>query len=349
MKLELQAAGFKQSLQDQCLFITGEGESRAYVLVHVDDALVVGKLDAVCNAKNALSCAFDIKDLGEASYFLGLEIERDRGNRRIWVGQTKYCIDKLEEFGMSACKPQSTPCDANAHLSKQSKSVADEVPYMEVIGSLLYLAVNTRPDISYAVGVLSKYMSAPGEEHWIAAKRVLRYLSGTKNLGVVYGQGSPGVSAFSDSDFAGDVDSRKSTTGVVVVMNGGPVLWVSKQQTVVAASTCEAEYIAAAFAAKEVLWLSALLAEVTGQYRPLVLGMDNQAALTLVKNGSTGSGGRTKHVDVTLHFVRDYVLRGDMSVRYVQTTEMKADVLTKGLSRQLHEKAVADLGLGVRF
>ena len=346
LKEELGAAGFQPSAHDPCLFLAGAGSERVYVLVHVDDALLVGNPGAVERAKVAMASAFEVKDLGAASYFLGLEIVRDRPKQLIWVGQSKYCGDKLREFGLSDAKAQSTPCVPNVHLSKEGTPlVNDQVPYMAVVGSLMYLAVNTRPDISYAVGVLARYMSDPKEEHWQAAKRVLRYLCGSSDLGIVYGGVSTGAYAYGDADFAGDPDSRKSTTGIVIQVNGAPVVWSSKLQSVVAASTCEAEYIAASAVAKEALWVGSVLAELTGKNTPITVGMDNQAAITLVKQCTAGVSARTKHIDVARHFVRDYVMRGDLYVEYVPTHLMKADVLTKGLSKAPHVDALGKLGM----
>ncbi len=346
LRKELVDAGFRPSEYDPCLFMAGSGPGTVYALVHVDDALLAGSSDAVAWAKAAMANVFEVKDLGEASYFLGLEIVRDRLKKTCWVGQSRYCSDKLLEFGFADSKPQSTPCIPNTHLSKDGVALENEsVPYMSVVGSLLYLAVNTRPDISFAVGVLSRFMAAPRAEHWQAAKRVLRYLCGSPDFGILYGGGAPGVQAYCDADFAGDPDSRKSTTGVLILFNGGPVVWSSKLQTVVAASTCEAEYVAAAAAAKEALWVGSVLAEFTGMYKPVTLSMDNQAAITLVKHCTAGVSARTKHIDVAMHVVRDYVMRGDLGVRYVPTKDMKADMLTKGLTRVLHVDAVAKVGL----
>ncbi len=346
LKEELGAAGFQPSAHDPCLFMAGDGPDRVYVLVHVDDALLVGNHAAVEHAKVAMASAFEVKDLGAASYFLGLEIVRDRPRQLIWVGQSKYCTDKLREFGFADAKAQSTPCVPNVQLSKAGTALADNyVPYMAVVGSLMYLAVNTRPDITYAVGVLSRYMSNPQEEHWQAAKRVLRYLCGSPDLGIVYGGASTGAYAYGDADFAGDPDSRKSTTGIVIEVNSGPVVWSSRLQSVVAASTCEAEYVAASAVAKEALWVGSVLAELTGEYKPMCIGMDNQAAITLVKQCTAGVSARTKHIDVARHFIRDYVLRGALRVEYVATHKMKADVLTKGLAKAKHVDAIGKLGM----
>ena len=215
--------------------------------------------------------AFDIKDTGEAAYFLGLEIHRDRTRGLLWLGQPKYARSILELFGMENCKAVAKPLEANVHLGLgQGEALIDEFPYAELVGSLLYLTVNTRPDLAHAASVLSRFMSCATQEHWKAAKRVLRYLAGSLVRGLVYTCGAPLIVAYTESDYAGDPDSCKSTSGAAVLSRGGAVVWRSKLQMVVAASTCEAVYVAAAAAVKEVLSVRKLMGEsltLTPRYR----------------------------------------------------------------------------------
>ena len=343
---ELLRIGFTASDADPCLFFRGDGEHRVYVLVHVDDGIVVGYRAAVQAAMAAIAGAFDVKIIGEARFFLGLEIRRDRDLGLLWLGQTKYVHDMLERFGMTECKAVSTPLEANVHLGRDGGVCVDEhVPYAELVGSLLYLVVNTRPDLSYAVGVLSRFMACAGEVHWKAAKRVLRYIAGTSDRGITYRRGEPAFCAYSDSDYAGDPDARKSTSGMVALMYGGVVMWRSKLQTVVAASTCEAEYIAFAAATKDVLWLRKLLAEMQGRVQRLQICGDNQSALALMRQHSPGAAGRTKHIDTAFHFVRHRVMQGDVEAIFVRTSEMKADLMTKALPGPGLEQGAAGLGL----
>jgi hypothetical protein len=224
---------------------------------------------------------------------------------------------------------------------KLSKRLGNPLPpsnlYQALVGSLLYLSVNTRPDISHSVGILSRFMSCPTDLHWDAAKHVLRYLKGTKNLGLRFVGGNDshqGVYAcemFTDADFAADVDKRRSITGAVMMMQGASVLWISKLQSVVATSTTEAEFIAAAMATKEGLWVRKLLGELHGKVAPLKLAVDNQAAVVLISEHTAGQSGRTKHIDVQFQFVRDRFQRGDVTVRFVSTVDQRADMFTKQL------------------
>ena len=182
--------------------------------------------------------------------------------------------------------------------------------YAELVGSLLYLSTTSRPDIAFAEGVLSRDMACPEENHMRAAKGVLRYLRGASRLGVAYGTYKP-LQGYVDADWAGDVDARRSTTGFIFTLNGGPVSWASKRQSTVATSTAEAEYVAAAMATKKALWLRKLSSAVGADGGAVPMGEDNQECLELVNNPE--ATGRTKHVDVAYHTVREYVARGDVT------------------------------------
>ena len=338
--------GFTASDADPCLFSTGKGTQRVYVLVHVDDGLIIGAKKTVQAALAAIAGAFDIKDIGEAVYFLGLEIHRDRTRGLLRLGQPKYARSILERFGMENCKAVVTPLEANVHLGRgQGEAVTDEFPYAELVGSLLYLTVNTRPDLAHAASVLSRFMSCATQEHWKAAKRVLRYIAGSLDRGLVYTCGAPLIEVYTDSDYAGDPDSCKSTSGAVVLSRGGAVVWGSKLQTVAAASTCEAEYVAAAAAVKEVLWLRKLMGEMSGEMSREHLYGDDQTALVIMQQHTPGAAGRTKHIDVAYHFVRHTVLQGDIEAVFVKTEDMKADMLTKAVPGPRQESGAAGTGL----
>lgn len=345
---ELIRLGFTASDADPCMFYRGDAAERVYLLIYVDDGIIIGRQQEVRAALADIAGAFEIKDVGNVSYFLGLQLRRDRARGQIWLGQPKYARDMLERFGMSDCKPVVTPLEANTHLGcSDGEPVSSDTPYAELVGSLLYLTVNTRPDLAFSAGVLSRFVAAPSDMHWKAAKRVLRYIAGTLDRGITYQRGQVEVEAYTDADYAGELDSRKSTSGAVVLMRGGPVVWKSKLQTVVAASTCEAEYVAAAAAAKEALWVRKLLGEMSGQVQRIPLYGDNQSALVLMKQHTSGASGRTKHIDVPFHFVRHRVMQGDLEAVFVPTDEMKADILTKALPGPKHEAGACALGLKV--
>ena len=201
--------------------------------------------------------------------------------------------------------------------------------YTNLIGSLLYLSVCTRPDIAQAVGVLSKYMKEPTTVHWQVAKGVLRYVAATREQSIVYGTEPNTVVGYCDADYAGDLDTRRSTTGFVFILNGGAITWLSKRQPTVAVSTTEAEYIAAAQATKEALWLRILLTDLGVSITTFQIMADNQSALKLLKNPVFSM--RSKHIDVVYHFARERVARWEVEFSYIRTEDMLADMFTKAV------------------
>ncbi len=204
-----------------------------------------------------------------------------------------------------------------------------ENPYSALVGSLLWLTVCTRPDLAYAVGVLTRHMSAPTEAAWQAALGVVRYLIGTRDAGLVYGPASPLV-GYADADFGGDTESRRSTTGYVFLLNGAAITWASRLQPTVACSTAEAEYMAASSAVREALWLQKSLLDFDASVPKVMILGDNQAALKLLANPIASQ--RSKHIEIMHHFARERVERGEVEFRYTETDKQVADILTKPLA-----------------
>jgi hypothetical protein len=234
---------------------------------------------------------------------------------------------------MKGCNPCHVPMENRLKLSKNDKTPSvDKTKYRSVIGSLRYL-VNTRPDIAYSVGIVSRYMEDPKASNWAAVKQSLRYLSRTVNYGCIYRKlntSEARLTGYTDSDLAGDVDDRKSTSGSVFLLGTSLVTWGSQKQRVVALSSCEAEYIASANAACQGIWLSRLLGGLLGIPTPKVnLLVDNKSAIALSKNPVHHD--RSKHIDTRYHFIRDCVERGEVDIDHVSTAEQLADILTKVL------------------
>jgi Reverse transcriptase (RNA-dependent DNA polymerase)/gag-polypeptide of LTR copia-type/Integrase core domain/GAG-pre-integrase domain/Zinc knuckle len=345
LKESLLGAGFSLSTTDPCLYMIKFKDATIFVLVHVDDCLVVGTRAGVMHAKDLIKSLFDVKDLGAASTFLGLDVLRDRASRTLWLGQPRYVQSMLEQFNLVKCNPRVAPFDTGTQLTREGDVLGLDVPYSALVGSLLYLATNTRPDISHAVGMLSRFVASPRVEHWQAAKSVLRYLAGTHSLGRLYGDRTQPFVGYSDSDFAGNTDARYSTSGCVFMFGGAAVAWRSKLQSIVATSTCEAELVAAAQAVKEALYFGKLLTDLCGVYRPITVCVDNQPAIVLLRNPAAGSHNRTKHVDICYHFARHRVAIGDVKIEYIATTQMLADLLTKQLSGPVFRTHRSNLGL----
>ena len=241
-----------------------------------------------------------------------------------------------EEIRYAEFKAVSTPVDLGTKLTKATdgEECIDQPMYQSAVGSLMYLSVSTRPDITYAVGNLARFCSKPTKAHWTAMKRVLRYLKGTVNYGIRYSQkSSSDCVGFSDADWAGDIDDRKSTSGYLFQISGGPVAWKSKKQSCVALSTAEAEYVALSSAAQESVWLRQLISEFGRSLEtPTTIFEDNQSAIAMSKNPQFH--GRAKHIDIKHHFVREQVSSGAVKLEYCPTEEMTADIFTKGLNRE---------------
>jgi ATP-binding cassette subfamily B (MDR/TAP) protein 1 len=238
---------------------------------------------------------------------------------------------------MQDCKPISTPLPVNFKLSsgmspsnEAERMEMSRVPYASAVGSLMYAMICTRPDIAQAVGVVSRFMADPGKEHWNAVKRILRYIKGTSGVAICFGGSELTVRGYVDSDFAGDHDKRKSTTGYVFTLAGGAVSWLSKLQTVVALSTTEAEYMAATQACKEAIWIQRLMEELGHVQQKIVVYCDSQSALHIARNPAFHS--RTKHIGVQYHFVREVVEEGSVDMQKIHTNDNLADAMTKPIN-----------------
>ena len=348
LKQELKSLGFRESHADPSLFL---GDDRVYLLTYVDDILIAApSLAAVATVKSKLLQKFEARDLGDASLFLNMSITRYRAARTIKLSQSRAVTELIEKYNLADGKTKPTPL-GSARLAKNPGELNRELdtavyPYSALVGSLNYLAVCTRPDISQAVGALAKYMAKPHTVHWSIAKHVLRYLGGTSDYGITFGGpgDSPTLKGYCDSDYGSDPDTRRSTTGYVFVLNGGAVSWASRLQKTVAASTTEAEYMSESAAIKEALWLKTLLIEFGYKISTINLFADNQAAIKLMSNPVVSQ--RSKHIDIAYHFARQHVIDGTITLSYIPTEVMVADALTKPVPEEKHVRCC--MGMGVR-
>ncbi len=330
---------FVQTNGDPCIYVSHD----AIIGVYVDDLLIAGKSDEIlARIKSDIADRFEAKDLGELHFFLGVKIIQDRERGIIWLGQPSYTDNILQQFGMENSKPRRTPLDPSQKLVKgdENSVLFDQEVYQAAVGRLLYLSTRTRPDIAFAVSTIAKFTSRPTEEHWKAIKHLMRYIAGTRDFGLLFNTSeSSDCVGFSDSDFAGDPDDRKSTSGYLFRIGKSTVSWGSKKQSCVALSTAEAEYMSLTMAAKEGIWLNRLLAEMEVRKepsKPVVLFEDNQSAIAMSKNPQFHR--RSKHIDVRYHFVRDESRHGTIQVKYCKTEDMIADMLTKALYGNKFEK-----------
>ena len=335
---------FNRCQSDTCTYMTKSKKGNPMIIaVFVDDIIILYmKQDEEewCGYKKQFMDKFKMKDLNDAEWILGIRITRDRNTRTIKLDHEIQINKSLETFRMSQCNPAPTPTEVrkltmeDCPVTQEEKNEMAKVPYKSLIGSLQYIALSTRPDIAYAVNQLSRYLANPGPAHWQAGKRVLRYLKGTASECLLYkdysGDKNTKIEVFCDADWAGDHDDRKSTTGIIIKLNGCPIVWLSKKQSIVALSTAEAEYIAISTALQELLWINQYLTEIEQKDTEVaVMKSDNQAAIQLATNDTYHS--RSKHIDIRHHFIREIVRRGEVELRYVGTREQEADLNTKGL------------------
>lgn len=341
--------GFKNTETNPCVYVHSQQTCDTIILVYVDDLLIASTdLSNIRNVKIKLKEKFKMKDLGNVKDVLGMHIERQGDVGSIKINQRFYIESALKKFGMTECNPMDTPLELNVNAiiadsePKMNKDKLINEPYRELVGCLMYLANASRPDIAFAANVLSRFNQNPKEIHWKMAKRVLRYLKGTVDYGINYVSEKNSIVAYSDSDWGGDTLDRKSNTGYVVCLAGGPISWTSKKQRTVALSTMEAEYMALSEVTKEIIYVRNLLNHI--RYREVIKNAtkvycDNQSAIYLSKNSVFHA--RTKHIDIRHHFTREAQERGDITLSYVSTKIMVADVLTKSVTKNKHDFCVS--------
>lgn len=330
--------GYSRLHADPCAYFKRFSETEFItLLLYVDDMLIAGpNNDRINELKAQLAREFEMKDLGPANKILGMQIHRDRNNRKIWLSQKNYLKKILRRFNMQDCKPIFTPLPINFKLSSGMSPSSEEgriemsrVPYASAVGSLMFAMICTRPDIAQAVGVVSRYMANPGKEHWNAVNRILQYIKGTSDVALCYGGSDFVFRGYVDSDYAGDLDKSKSTTGYVFALASGAVSWVSKLQSIVATSTTEAEYVAATQASKEAMWLKMVMEELGHKQEKISLFCDSQSAVHLARNPAFHS--KTKHIRVQYHFVREKVEESTVDMQKIHTKENVADFMTKAV------------------
>lgn len=337
--------GFKQRGSDPCLYVFNSSGVVIYLLVYVDDFLMACTEEAeIDRVFVKLREKFDITSLGNVRYFLGHEIVKE--GEYYTMQLTAYIDSLIEKFGMEGSKPVRTPMDTGyITQNADSKNFQDTSLYRSLVGALLYIAVNGRPDIAVSVGLLGRKVSEPNKMDWTAARRVVQYLKTTKDFKLRFGPGNGWVlTGYVDSDWAGDKYSRRSTTGYVFFYGGGPICWVSKRQDSVALSTLEAEYNALSLACQETVWLRRLLKDLDEpQLETTTIFEDNQGCLSFVK--AERSSGRVKHIDTKSHYIRELCERKIVALQYCPSAEMIADALTKPLGPTMLTTFVDRLGL----
>ena len=331
---------------DPCIYLKRSSENLMIMAVHVDDILLVHNNDDLCNETISLmSARWEITDLGQPTRLLGMRLQHNLLSGTISLDQEEYVEELLKRFKMVDCKQEKTPHQPGVYLTKElcPRNHEEEidmatVPYGQLVGSLLWLSTNTRPDIATAVSTLCRFVANPGRSHWKAAQRVLRYLAGTRKFGICFSKTLPDIRdisrkastliGYSDSDWAGEPETRRSTSGYVFLSANGPIAWKSSLQKSVSLSSVEAEYVALCSASREAFWLRQLHEQLGFPItEPTPIGEDNRGCEAITKNDRTDA--RTKHIQVKYHYTRELVRNGDVEIQRISTRQMVADIFTK--------------------
>jgi hypothetical protein len=366
----LTTIGFKRLKTDPCLYTKISKSGKVIVLfIFVDDIVIAyHRIDKQewMNYHAIITSRYKIKDLGDAQWVLGMNITRDRIKRTITIDQRRYIKKKLEQFKLTNVNPSRIPGDKNLRMVQEAKEAVPEEDrnpsYREIVGSVLYASIGTRPDIAHAVHEVSKFNNNPSSLHYKAATRILKYLSGTVDTHILTYKASGHtlskfvvdgqvifapvlhVSVFCDADWAGDHTDRKSTSGYLVRINNNTVSWSAKKQNTISLSSAEAEYMAIASAAQEAIWTRQFLTELfhltldTHNLYSCTILTDNTSAAQIAKHDV--SHDRTKHIDIRYHFIRDYLQDGWFDLRWVPTDDQLADIFTKVLPINRFESLV---------
>ena len=341
--------GFRVSLHDPCIYYKKDSKGELLLVgAYVDDVLILGRnTKTIQTVKDALRRKYKVEDKGLARFIVGLEIEWKKNG--ILLHQKQYINKIAEQYELLNAKPEKYPMENRLDVSNSTSPIVgtdDDVPYRSLIGSLLYV-LGTRPDVSYAVGRMARYCNAYDQSHWKYAKRIAKYLKSTDSHGIFFRFGARESStndtafqleAYTDAEFAGCKDTRRSVGGHVIFLNGCPIDYKSKLQTNHSLSVCEAEYVELSLCSQSLLWIRGILKEIGLKMKePTPVREDNQAAIDLLSNDLAVSQ-RTKHIDVRYHFVRDLAAKGVLQVKYTPTERQIADILTKPMTggRFLH-------------
>ncbi|KAK6145379.1 hypothetical protein DH2020_022199 [Rehmannia glutinosa] len=320
-----------------------DGESILLVQLYVDDIIFVSTNKELCDMfSNLMQVKFEMSMMGELTFFLGLQVKQL--NHGTFISQTKYTRDLMKKFGMEEKSSVKLPMNTSVKMDMDADGKAvDQTRYRALIGSLLYLTAS-RPDITFSLGVCARFQSAPKESHMTTAKSILRYLKGSSALFLFFSSSAAFFfSGYSDSDYVGNIDDRKSTSGSCQFLGDCLVSWFSKKQNCVSLSTAEAEYISMAFCCTQLLWMKQTLADYKCSFENVPIFCDNISAINIAQNPVHHN--RTKHIEIRHHFLRDYVSKRKIEISFVPSQDQLADIFTKPLSSETFASIRARLGI----
>ena len=344
---------FKRPASNSGVYIRGSGDVLVIILLYVDDLIFIGpNLDVVKKAQDKIGARFKTMDLGELNHLLGIKFTRNWEKKTLELDQKAFIEQAMERYEMKDLRERLTPT-LNSERSKEPSEEASaweeeqlkKIPYREAVGTLLYLARWTRPDIAAAVGICGRRVANYRMKDWNAVRRIFQYLKATKDTTLkLDGTGGLDIRGYSDADWAGDLVDRKSTSGYCFFMGKSLISWSSKKQQSTALSTAESEIIALSEAAKEAVWLRKMVELVLGNYPgPLLIYEDNQAAISFADNQVQHN--KMKHIDIRDHFIQEQVAEGIIKLEYCRSENMIADIFTKGLGPIVFGRLAPRLGL----
>lgn len=327
---QLEVNGCKQNQTDKCLYVRKQDGKVCYLIIHVDDILVATNSQQLEHQiMGSIAKKFELKNLGGVKHYLGIDIERLDG--KFFISQPRYIDTIVEAASLEDAKISKHPLDTG--YQKQEGELLDtNEEFRKLIGMLLYLVTNTRPDIAASVSILSKNVQKPRDNDMLEVKRVIRYLKGTRDLKLQLNDTKQVevLHAYSDASWAEDKDDRKSTTGYYCSVNGGAISWSSRKQNIVTLSSCEAEYVALTETCKEVTWLREIASAFEIKNNgPTTIFTDSQSCIAIIENQKFSN--RTKHIDARYHFIKDQVGSGRIKLIYCPTNDNIADLMTKPL------------------
>jgi hypothetical protein len=340
------STGFVVNEADTCVYYHFGGGEGVVLCLYVDDILIFGTNISVINdVKSFLSQHFDMKDLKEADVILNVKLIKDES--RITLKQSHYVENILSRFGYSDCKPSPIPYDPSVKLHKNRGNGIDQLWYSQIIGSLMYLAGATRPDISFATSKLRRFTSNPGNAHWCALERVIRYLRGTTTYGLHYTRYSDVLEGYTDANWISDADDIKSTRGYIFTIGGAAISWRSRKQTILTNSTMEAGPVALEMTTSEAEWLRELLIDLPVVSKPvsaILLRYDNESVITIVGNAKENLMCM-RHAKRWIKTMRHLRHAGAITVEYINTSRNLAGPFTKGLACSMIDEASKQMGL----
>jgi len=319
--------GFKQLKSEPCMFFKiFNNKVTCLIGIYVDDMIITGSDQEIKFFINKITKRFNISNCEPVKYILGITIENK--NKQYYVHQRNFIDNLLKSYKINNIKKCNTPCSGDNIIS-ENNTPFDPVIYKSAIGSLIYLAKCTRPDISFSVHKAARHCENPTTSDWKKVINIFKYLNNTKNFKLLFnGQGH--IHAYTDADFAGDKEDRKSTSGHIILMGNSPICWYSKKQNTVATSTAEAEYTSTSECTKKVLWIRNILIELFNKKSPITIYTDNMASKICIENGEINT--KLKHISIKYYFNRDNIIKNRNKLEYKNTNEMLADALTKNIN-----------------